>query len=82
MDYLKRIFDSQLSDYLEAFGAVLIESPKWCGKTTTAIRQAKSVLKMQANDTLEATLKTVQTKPSVLLRGDTPRLIWCSTTVC
>ncbi len=75
MDYLKRIFDGQLSDYLEAFGAVLIEGPKWCGKTTTAIQQAKSVLKMQANDMLEATLKTVQTKPSVLLRGDTPRLI-------
>ena len=75
MDYKSRVFDKQLAEYLEAFGAVLIEGPKWCGKTTTAAMQAKSVLKMQANDMLEATLKTVQTKPSVLLRGDTPRLI-------
>jgi len=75
MDYLKRIFDDQLTDYLEAFGAVLIEGPKWCGKTTTAMQQARSILRLQANDTFEAAMKTVQTKPSVLLRGETPRLL-------
>ena len=37
-EYLKRVFDAQLSDYLDAFGAVLIEGPKWCGKTTTAMQ--------------------------------------------
>ncbi len=75
MDYLRRIFDHTLSEYLEAFGAVLIEGPKWCGKTTTAEQQARSVLKMQNTDELEANMATAQTKPSILLRGDTPRLL-------
>ena len=35
MEYLKRVIDEQLQDYLDAFGAVNIEGPKWCGKTTT-----------------------------------------------
>ena len=75
MTYLKRIFDQTLTDYLEAFGAVLIEGPKWCGKTTTAEQQSKSVLKMQNPDEQEANMSTAQTKPSILLRGETPRLI-------
>lgn len=75
MAYLNRVFDTQLTEYLEAFGAVLIEGPKWCGKTTTATQHAKSILKMQNNETLEANLKTIQVKPSILLKGDTPRLI-------
>lgn len=75
MAYLSRVFDTQLTEYLEAFGAVLIEGPKWCGKTTTATQHAKSILKMQNNETLEANLKTIQVKPSILLKGDTPRLI-------
>lgn len=62
MAYLNRVFDTQLSEYLEAFGAVLIEGPKWCGKTTTATQHAKSILKMQNNETLEANLKTIQVK--------------------
>ena len=75
MDYLHRVFDTQLSEYLDAFGAVLIEGPKWCGKTTTAMQQAKSVLKMQEPDHIEANLATAQTKPSILLKGATPRLL-------
>ena len=75
MDYLHRVFDTQLSEYLDAFGAVLIEGPKWCGKTTTAMQQAKSILKMQEPDNIEANLSTAQTKPSILLKGDSPRLI-------
>lgn len=75
MMYLNRIFDQTLTDYLEAFGAVLIEGPKWCGKTTTAEQQANSVLKMQKPDEQEANTSTAQTKPSILLHGETPRLI-------
>jgi predicted AAA+ superfamily ATPase len=60
---------------LDTFGAVLIEGPKWCGKTTTAERQAKSVLKLQDPDTREAFLATADVKPSLLLKGETPRLI-------
>ena len=39
-DYFKRIADDELSLRLEAFGAVQIKGPKWCGKTTTAEQQA------------------------------------------
>lgn len=75
MEYLKRIADEQLKLRLEAFGAVQIKGPKWCGKTTTAEMQAKSVIKMQNPDTREGYLAAVRTKPSLLLKGDTPRLI-------
>lgn len=73
--YIERIVDSELSDRLEAMGAVLITGPKWCGKTTTAMQKAKSVLKMQDPDKTAAYLATAQTKPSLLLMGDNPRLI-------
>lgn len=75
MNYLKRIADEQLRLRLEAFGAVQIKGPKWCGKTTTAEMQANSTIKMQDPDNREAYLATVRTKPSLLLKGDTPRLI-------
>ena len=75
MEYLKRIADDQLKLRLEAFGAVQIKGPKWCGKTTTAELQAKSVIKMQNPDTREGYLATARTKPSLLLKGETPRLI-------
>ena len=51
MEYLKRIADGQLALRLEAFGAVQIKGPKWCGKTTTAEQQARSVIKLQNPDT-------------------------------
>ena len=75
MEYLKRVADKLLELRLEAFGAVQIKGPKWCGKTTTAEQYAKSVLKMQDPDKREAYLATVRTKPSILLKGETPRLI-------
>lgn len=75
MEYLKRMADYLLQDYLEAFGAVLIEGPKWCGKTTTAEYAAKSILKMQDPDQRDEYLKTAATKPSFLLQGEVPRLI-------
>ena len=37
MEYLQRTADEHLRERLNAFGAVLIEGPKWCGKTTTAM---------------------------------------------
>ena len=64
-----------LKDRLDAFGAVLIQGPKWCGKTTTATRQAASVIKMQDPDNSAEYLATAATKPSMLLKGATPRLI-------
>ena len=56
-------------------GAVLIEGPKWCGKTSTAEHIAKSVLYMQDPDTYEENMLKAKAKPSLLLEGETPRLL-------
>ena len=64
-----------LQERLETFGAVLIEGPKWTGKTTTAEQQAKSVIKLQDPDKAEEYLATAATKPSLLLKGERPKLI-------
>lgn len=73
--YLKRIADRLLKDKLEASGAVLVEGPKWCGKTRTAMEASKSQLFMQDPDKRASYLKAADAKPSLLLKGDTPRLL-------
>ena len=73
--YLSRIADKALDIALEASGAVLIEGPKWCGKTRTAEEKAASALYMQDPDRSKSYLKAADTKPSLLLKGNTPRLI-------
>ena len=73
--YLKRIADKALDISLKSSGAVLIEGPKWCGKTRTAEEKARSVLYMQDSDYGTSYMKVADTKPSLLLVGDTPRLI-------
>ncbi|MDD2612234.1 MAG: DUF4143 domain-containing protein [Bacteroidales bacterium] len=73
--YKPRIADRMLQDQLEASGVVLIQGPKWCGKTTTAEQQAKSVLYMDAPKTLKANLLLAESDPEVLFQGETPRLI-------
>lgn len=75
MEYLNRTADEMLQDLLDAFGAVLIEGPKWCGKTTTAEQIARSMIKLQDTDMRDEYLATAASKPSMLLQGDTPRLI-------
>ena len=75
MEYFSRVSDQMLRDRLEAFGAVLIEGPKWTGKTTTAEQQAKSVIKIQDPDNALEYLATASSKPSLLLKGEHPRLI-------
>ena len=75
MSYLNRVSDKVLLERLKAFGAVLIEGPKWCGKTTTAEQVARSVIKMQDTDMRDEYLATAASKPSLLLLGETPRLI-------
>lgn len=74
-EYLPRVVDSELALRLEAFGATLIVGPKWCGKTTTGEQRAKSVLRMQDPDRCEGYLATAGAKPSLLLKGENPRLI-------
>ncbi|MCL2868782.1 MAG: DUF4143 domain-containing protein [Candidatus Bathyarchaeota archaeon] len=74
-NYLVRVSDEKLALLLQAKGAVLIEGPKWCGKTSSAQKKAKSVLYMQDPDTSKANILTAKAKPSLLLEGETPRLI-------
>ena len=73
--YISRICDSQLQEALATMGAVLIEGAKWCGKTSTAANVSGSTLFMQDPDKAQAYREMADTKPSLLLKGDTPRLI-------
>jgi len=72
---LYRISDKVLDFALSVSGAVLIEGPKWCGKTRTAEEKAASVLYMQDPDHTGSYLKAADSMPSALLRGSVPRLI-------
>lgn len=74
-NYRKRIADTILLRKLEGKGAVLIEGPKWCGKTTTAEQIAASVLYMDDPQTKEQNITMAGLNPKRLLTGETPRLI-------
>ena len=74
-EYKPRIVDEILKDKLEAKGAVVIEGPKWCGKTTTAMQIARSVLRMDEPSKRETNIQMSEIAPERLLKGDTPRLI-------
>ena len=73
--YLSRICDTTLQNALNTMGAVLIEGTKWCGKTSTASNVARSTLYMQDPDNARSYQIMADTKPSLLLKGETPRLI-------
>lgn len=73
--YKKRIADILLERKLAGKGAVLIEGPKWCGKTTTASMQAKSILDLGDSEILKESKSMVEISPKKLLEGETPRLI-------
>lgn len=75
MEYRERIADKMLREKLEAMGAVLIEGPKACGKTTTAEQQAKSIIYMDDPSRQAHYRQMAQTDISILLEGETPRLI-------
>ncbi len=73
--YRKRITDKLIARKLKGKGAVLIEGPKWCGKTTSAEQIAKSVLYMTKPEEIKANLLMSEVDTSKLLSGKTPRLI-------
>ena len=75
MKYIKRIVDKEIKEKLSISGAVVIKGPKWCGKTTSAKQVAKSVLEMQNPDLQENYIELANTRPSLLLEGEKPRLI-------
>lgn len=73
--YKKRIADNIVVRKLSSKGAVLIEGPKWCGKTTTASKLAKSVLDLGDSLVLKNSTSIFEINPYILLEGKTPRLI-------
>ena len=73
--YINRIADSILEKKLKGKGAVLIQGPKWCGKTTTAEQISNSILYMAKPEDKEQNLTLADINPSLLLNGNTPRLI-------
>jgi hypothetical protein len=75
MDYMKRIVDDVIELKLQVTGGVLIRGPKWCGKTTSAERFAKSTLKLQDTKTIQKFKQIADNDISLLLEGEKPRLI-------
>ena len=73
--YKPRIADQLLVRKMAGKGAVLIEGPKWCGKTTTAQQLAKSILDLGDSGVLKQSLQMMEISPKTLLQGETPRLI-------
>ena len=74
-DYKRRIVDDILLRKLKGKGAVLIQGPKWCGKTTTAEQISKSILYMSNPEEKEQNMTLADINPSLLLKGEVPRLI-------
>lgn len=74
-NYRQRIADEILKRKLEGKGAVLIEGPKWCGKTTTAEQIANSILYMDDPEKKAQNITMAEMNPKRLLKGDAPRLI-------
>lgn len=73
--YKHRITDSILDNKLKGMGGVLIEGPKWCGKTTTAEQHAESVIYMDDPASKAANIEAAEIDPSLILDGANPRLI-------
>lgn len=74
-EYKRRIADKILERKVLGKGAVLIEGPKWCGKTTTAKQLARSVLDLGDAAVLKQSMQMIEISPKSLLEGETPRLI-------
>lgn len=74
-EYRNRIVDKLIEKKLKVIGAILIEGPKLCGKTTSAEHASKSVLYMANPDEMAQNIRLSQLKPSLLLEGETPRLL-------
>ena len=74
MKYLPRVVDREIDELMEIMGAVLIEGCKWCGKSTTGIYHAKSIVEFQNPDKKQEYDEIKNTKPSLFLNGEKPRM--------
>ena len=74
MQYLSRIVDKEIDKLMQIMGAVLIEGCKWCGKSTTGAQYAKSTIEFQNPDKRQEYDNIKNTKPSLFLNGEKPRM--------
>ena len=74
-DYRPRLIDNIIDSYLDAFGAVCVDGPKWCGKTWTSSYHCKSEIMLGNPDGNFQNRQLAQMSPSLVLEGETPRLI-------
>ncbi len=74
MKYLPRVIDAEIDELMEIMGAVLIEGCKWCGKSTTGFHHAKSFIEFQNPDRKAEFDEINNTKPSLFLIGEKPRM--------
>ena len=73
--YLPRIIDNKIEEYLEVFGAVCVEGPKWCGKTWTSSYHSKSEIMIGDPSGNFQNRRLAEMSPELVLEGETPRLI-------
>lgn len=73
--YIERLADAELAESLKTFGAVLVEGPKWCGKTTSSARQAASELRIADPSGNYQNRRLAQLDVMAALSGDRPRLV-------
>ena len=75
MEYINRITDNIIRKKLKGKGAILVQGPKWCGKTTSCEQLAESTLYMADPSTRHDNLILAEVNPALLLKGEVPRLI-------
>lgn len=75
LDYKERVIDHKIKLYLETFGAILIEGPKWCGKTWTSLYHANSEIFLADSKGNFNNKRLAMMNPDLVLVGDYPRLI-------
>ncbi len=73
--YKARIVDDMVKSYLEVFGAVCIEGPKWCGKTWTSRYHSNSEYLVGDPNNSFQNRQLAEMSPNLVLAGDTPRMI-------
>lgn len=74
-NYMPRIIDNKIEEYLKAFGAVCLEGPKWCGKTWTSSYHCKSEIFIGDPAGNFQNRKLAEMSPALILDGEKPRLI-------
>jgi hypothetical protein len=75
VEYITRVTDKDVKEKLQGLGGLMIIGPKWCGKTSTAQRFSNSALYLDDTTIGDSCTQIASLNPSVLLDGETPRLI-------